>query len=385
MRSIMKPVWVGVLALAALLAPVVASAQGNAPVVSNVIAQQIPGTGNVRVTYDVSDADGDSVTVSVIFSSNNGVTYDMLPRTISGDVSKRIAPGTGKVVTWAASADFPGFYYPQVVAKVIANDGVMTSTEMVLVPGGASSIGHSSTSPLTTISAFMIDKYEVTNAEYQRFIDAGGYSTRAYWSDAGWAVRTSGGWVAPAGWNTAKYVGPNYPGFPVTGVSWYEAEAYANYMGKRLPTEAEWEKACRGNTSRTYAWGDTLDSRRSNWLDSGDPNDNNPTPVGYFNGTLYQAIFQTQDSPSLYGAYDLMGNVSEWVRDWYAQYGYPGGSLNPAGPASGSNKVHKGGSYVLGPNFLSWTERRDYGTAQNAAPSTRSASIGFRLVRPVLP
>jgi formylglycine-generating enzyme required for sulfatase activity len=372
--------------LASLLSAGVALAQGNAPVVSNVVAQQIPGTGNVRVTYDVSDADGDSVSVSVIFSSNNGVTYDMLPRTMSGDVNKRIAPGTGKLVTWSASADYPGFYYPQVVAKVIANDGVMTSSEMVLVPGGMSPINVSYQAGANVyISAFMLDKYEVTNAEYQRFIDAGGYSTRAYWSDAGWAAKTATGanWVAPLGWGVNKYVGPNYPGFPVTGVSWYEAEAYANFLGKRLPTEAEWEKALRGNTNNVYGYGSALDPKRCNYLNNGDPNDNNPTPVGYFNGTLYQAIFQTVDSPSAFGAYDLVGNVAEWMRDWYGSTGYPSGNIDPIGPSAGTVKVIKGGSFSQDETYLPprWVSPN---TTFALGPSTRQANVGFRLVRPVV-
>jgi formylglycine-generating enzyme required for sulfatase activity len=398
MRSMRGAMCAALMVFGMLAVATTVSAQGSAPVVSNVVAQQIPGTGNVRVTYDVSDPDGDSVSVSVIFSSNNGTTYDMLPRTISGDVSKRIAPGAGKVVTWAASSDFPGLYYPQVVAKVIANDGVMASSEMVLVPGG-------STAPYSSpayVSSYLIDKFEVTNAEFQRFIDAGGYSTRAYWSAEGWNRRVQGNWTAPSGWNVAgSYVGASYPGFPVSGVSWYEAEAYANFVGKRLSTEVEWEKACGLSSGRDFAWGDTLDPRRANYLNNGDPNDNFPTPVGFFNGTLYQAIFQTRNSPSPFGAYDLMGNMAEWVRDWHPASGevlssYPSGPVDPVGVSSGQYKILRGGSYASLPQYMyarygyyRYLYLQGVGNIQfvlnehYADPSRRVSNIGFRLVRPV--
>jgi formylglycine-generating enzyme required for sulfatase activity len=310
----------------------------------------------------------------------------------------RIAPGAGKVVTWAASADFPGFYYPQVVAKVIANDGMMASSEMVLVPAGNMQFGYSifsGTRGTVFISAFMLDKYEVTNAEFQRFIDAGGYSTRAYWSFDGWNRKVAYNWTAPSGWNTAgSYVGASYPGFPVSGVSWYEAEAYANFVGKRLPTEAEWERACG---TRVYAWGDTMDSRRVNFANSGDPNDNFPTPVGYFNGTVYQNIFQTRNSPSPYGAYDLMGNVAEWIRDWSSPPGstlstnYSGGGVDPVGPSSGSYKMIRGGSFLNNAQVLvsRYHQINNFGDAgltdgtHYRDPATRWSNVGFRLVRPV--
>lgn len=377
MRSMLRSLLFGVLAISTLVWVGVARAQGNAPVVSNVVAQQISGTGNVRVTYDVSDADGDSVFVSLVVSFDNGVNFNILPRTVSGDAFKRVAPGTGRQVVWSAAVDYPGFYYSQVIAKVIVNDGA--PSEMVLVPGGQSPIG----STTVFISSFAIDKYEVTNAEYKRFIDAGGYTTKAYWSESGWAAKVSGGWTAPANWGST-YVGQSAPGFPVTGVSWYEAEAFANFVGKRLPTEAEWEKACRGSTNNRYAWGDTLDPRRVNYNGSGDPNEPNPTPVGYYNGTLYFGGYQTIDSPSPFGAYDLMGNVSEWVRDAYSTTTpYPSSADNPTGAVVGGLHLFKGGSFL--DNSAGLSHRLFAATVAANSNSARISSVGFRLVRPVAP
>ena len=118
-----------------LLAAAPPAHANSAPVVSNVVATQIAGTYQVRITYDVSDADGDPVTVSVVCSSNNGVAFDLSPVTVTGDVNVAMAPGPGKQIIWNAAADYPGNLWPQVVAKVIASDGSALSGEMVMLTG----------------------------------------------------------------------------------------------------------------------------------------------------------------------------------------------------------------------------------------------------------
>lgn len=399
MRSMLGANCAALMVFGMLAVTTTASAQGSAPVVSNVVAQQIPGTGNVRVTYDVSDADGDSVTVIVVFSSNNGAAYDLFPRTIGGDINKRIPPGAGKVITWQASLDYPGVFYPQVVAKVIAYEGALSSSEMVLVPGGEFPFGRSATSSLY-VASFMIDKFEVTNGDYERFIKAGGYANPAWWSRVGWGKRVEYGWTAPHAWNEAgSYVGENYPGFPVSGVSWYEAEAYANFVGKRLPTEAEWEKACFGGIRRVYAWGDTLDPRRANYEGSGI--EVRPQPVGYFNGSLYQGTIQTRDSPSPYGVYDLMGNVAEWMQDLgdSANYlnRYPDVIPLPFPDAPAVRRMVRGGSFIHGPEYMpsryqqfvvSPSSNQGIQAGQWYAgrkwAETRYTHVGFRLARSVV-
>jgi len=355
---------------------------GSAPVVSNVFGTQIAGTGQVRITYDVSDADGDSVTARVVCSSDSGVTFDLVPVTLSGDVNVAMIPGPGKEIIWNAASDYPGHYWPQVVAKVLASDGPDLARE-VFVPAGTFTMGStvaSNEQPVHTvfIDAFWIDEYEVTNAEFKQFMDAGGYTTQAFWSPAGWSQRQSSGWTQPLYWTTGYYhSGPAWPGFPVVGVSWYEAEAYANFVGKRLPTEAEWEKAARGADERTYPWGSSIDGGRANYWASGDPYDNNSTPVGFYDGRLHPSpLFQTTDSPSPYGAYDMAGNVSEWVADWYqSDYYSVSPSSNPPGPVSGSYRVLRGGAYIFGAVELRSACR------YNIAPYGRNYYLGFRCAR----
>jgi formylglycine-generating enzyme required for sulfatase activity len=360
-------------------------------VVTNVVAAQIAQTGQVAVTYNVSDADNDQLIARVFFSSDNGVTFGLVPVSLSGDVNKLMSPGTGKQIIWDAGADYPGQYWAQVVAKVVVSDGPASAGEMVLVPAGGfirgSTSGLADEQPQKTITldAFYIDKFQVTNAEFEQFINAGelgGYFAPEFWSAEGWAARQSGGWTQPAFWGAPDYrSGPGYPGFPVIGVSWYEAEAYANYVGKRLPTEAEWEKAARGTDGRTYPWGNMdPDPSRANYDGSGDPFESGSaeiTPVGLYDGRLFPSPpFQTTNSPSLYGAYDMAGNVWEWVHDWYAADYYSSCPLsNPPGPATGTTRVSRGGSWGYGTAILRCAGRGIGG------PAGRYDGGGFRCAR----
>ena len=151
---------------------------------------------------------------------------------------------------------------------------------------------------------FFIGRYPVTNAQYRRFMEAGGYGKREYWSDEGWQWKQKKGWTEPRYWHDPKW---NQPDQPVVGVSWYEAEAYARWAGMRLPTEREWEKAARGIDGREYPWGDGFDQDRCNTRESGT---GKTTPVGKYS--------PQGDSP--YGLADAAGNVWEWCADWYDVY-----------------------------------------------------------------
>jgi serine/threonine-protein kinase len=220
---------------------------------------------------------------------------------------------------------------------------------------------------------YWIDVYEVTNAAFQQFVDAGGYSTESYWSTDGWA------WV-----RRTRVRGPatdcgeqnDVADLPKTCVSWFEAEAYAAWRGGRLPTEAEWEYAARGKDRNIFPWGNTFDGTRLNYCDVNCQNDWRDTSVD--DGYAYHApVGSYPGGVSWCGAHDMAGNVWEWTQDWYNESTYARAVNNdPTGPARGISRVLRGGSRgrmsesVRGANrFLS-------------RPTERVDGVGFRIVSP---
>ena len=179
-------------------------------------------------------------------------------------------------------------------ATIVGND----RAEMVLVPAGEFSMGDDQDDDekpthRVYLDAFYIDKYEVTNAHFQQFVQAMGHRTQA--ERAGDNMT----WRAPRG------SGSSIAGLeqhPVVRVSQEDAKAYCTWAGKRLPTEAEWEKAARGTDGRIYPWGNQFDSKRGNF-------------AGRTKGTVPVGSYEGGQSP--YGAHDMAGNVWEWVADWY--------------------------------------------------------------------
>lgn len=230
-----------------------------------------------------------------------------------------------------------------------ANDTPIEET-MVTIPAGfftrGTIAGGFDEQPVKQIylDAYAIDKYEVTNHQYAAFVAATNHRK------AGPPSRYAK--------NMARMRGTNQP---VVYVSWDDADAFCRWKGKRLPTEAEWEKAMRGGDKRLWPWGNEVDPLATNWAVARDGYDVT-APVG---------SFQRDVSP--FGVADGAGNVIEWVADWYGEtiYGSPI-DRNPKGPEFGTYKVLRGGAYTTSGTDVRVTSR------SKMVPDFRDETIGFR-------
>lgn len=191
---------------------------------------------------------------------------------------------------------------------------------MVYIPAGSFLMGRPEDDPLAGehekplhelwLPGFYLDRHPVTNEAYRAFVEAGGYQEKKYWTEAGWRCIEENKWQAPRLWQQAQYHQPRHP---VVGVCWYEAVAYARWTGKRLPSEAEWEKAASWDATarrkRRYPWGDVWDALKCNTMEHG----------------LAALTIVDRHSPSgdsAYGVADLAGNVNEWCAS-RANFKYP--------------------------------------------------------------
>ena len=240
--------------------------------------------------------------------------------------------------------------------EVAGKDGA----PMVLVPGGSFPMGvppgdrdggrdeyprHD-----VALDAFYIDKYEVTNGRYLEFVRSTAH--RAPQHPTNKKRNLWDGGLMPE--SIAER--------PVINVDWFDADAYCRWAGKRLPTEAEWEKAARGGDDRRFPWGNVEPTNKhlnynQQWI-----GEKTLMPVG---------SYEAGKSP--YGAYDMAGNVWEWVADWYdARYYEKSPGNNPQGPASGTKKV------IRGAGWQNETPTVRIFTRVESDPAVRNESTGFR-------
>jgi iron(II)-dependent oxidoreductase len=220
-------------------------------------------------------------------------------------------------------------------------------SEMVFIEAGEFTMGRDRGDPAegpahrVYLRGYWIDRYEVTNAQYLMFME----ETHR---------------PPPSCWNTPKL---NELDQPVVGVSWEDAAAYAKWAGKRLPTEAEWEKAARGGGKESayhlYPWGNAWDERRVNSREAGRDR------------TL--SVSSLPEGASPYGLLHMAGNAAEWVADWYdPDYYSRSPERDPRGPEQGIWKVVRGGGWWCRSEQCQVTHRR------KELPTARTSSIGFR-------
>ncbi len=229
--------------------------------------------------------------------------------------------------------------------------------DMVLVQGGSFLMGQAdeaNSSPVheVTVAPYLIDIYPVTNDQYRMFLLKTGH--RSPFVNAPWTMDYN--------WNRDKYP-PGTGDHPVVLISWYDAIAYAQWAGKRLLTEAEWEFAARGTDARIYPWGNEIDQTQCNYMRT---------------AGRVESVNQYPESKSPFGCVSMCGNVWEWVEDWYdKQYYAKSPSKNPTGPTSGKHKVLRGGAFDSVEDAV-----RNYFRFRQT-PHSQSIFIGIRLARDV--
>jgi formylglycine-generating enzyme required for sulfatase activity len=212
------------------------------------------------------------------------------------------------------------------------------------------------------LDAFDLDRYEVTNVQYRQFLLDTGWDPPEFWP---------GRYTAFLPDRDPAWHGAEYPSgealYPVVGVDWQDATAYCAWAGKRLATEAEWEKAARGISGRTYPWGDEWDASRAN--------------VGETDAGYTQPVGSYPSGASPFGALDMAGNAWEWVADLYdRQYYTYAPDRNPLGPESGTGeRILRGGAWDSPADHV----RASYRNGTHCfAPNYRA---GFRCARSIQP
>ena len=204
------------------------------------------------------------------------------------------------------------------------------------------------------LDGYYIDKFEVTNALYEPCVRAGVCKAPI---------------KADSFTRSSYYGNPAYDNYPVIYVDWNMANAFCEWRGASLPTEAQWEKAARGTDERVYPWDKGLDCQKSNFTF------NSRVCIG---GTSKVDNYESGKSP--YGVYDMAGNVWEWVADWYSETYYTSpSSTNPPGPDSGRARVARGGSWTRSDGEIRSANRINY------APTYFNFDLGFRCAKPISP
>jgi formylglycine-generating enzyme required for sulfatase activity len=361
-----------VLALFALAASL---AQANTPPeVTNVIATQRPHTGLIDVTFDLADGDGDDLHVTLWYSLD-GVSWDHECATVSGDVGPGILPGTGLQATWDAGTDVPDYQNQQFTLRVYADDGGggAPPAGFVLIEPGTFQMGspedepgrysNETQHPVTLTQGFYISQYEVTEEWWDDVMGSGSSTSQLPKKDVSWdmAVQFCNQLSLDEGLTPAYVIhGPD------GDVTWNrDADGY------RLPTEAEWEYACRAGNQAAFCNGPITHTEC-------DPLDPNLDEVGWYCGNNSPSGPKEvgQKAPNSWGLHDMHGNLWELVWDGY-RFDYEAlpqeDPVHDVGP--GAYRVLRGGGWGVSASFCRSARRFSHN------PVDVYFTVGFRPVR----
>jgi formylglycine-generating enzyme required for sulfatase activity len=338
------------------------------------VSSSVPYTGGNGGTYSVQNVTSTGVTglTATLAAGNFASGAGSLTFTITG------TPATSGTASFALSV---GGQTCTLTRTVNASGSGPLNIETSLIPAGTFIMGSPSTEPQrvidevqhqVTLSAFRMSKYETTNAQFAAFLNTKGigsnglYALGAYPSEVLIEANTSSGltWTGSQ-WQPVS----GKDNFPVISVSWYGATEFATYSGGRLPTEAEWEYACRAGTTSVFNTGACLNNTQANY-DWSSPYIGCTNSI-ITNSYLTQAV--NSFSPNSFGLYNMHGNVWEWCSDWYGTYSTTA-QTNPIGASIGTSRILRGSS-VDYPASICRSARRNY-----AGPSAlNNFIIGFRL------
>lgn len=349
--------------LAAFTVVLAAHAQTNPvlPVITNLVAAQRPGTFLVDVTYDLIDPDSPGgVYILAEASSTGGASYGISMRSLSGDMGM-VTPGRGKKLVWNVWNDWARNYTTNAKVRLIADDfpstigftnagnyttNVPPSTNFVWLPSGTFTMSGPPVTYVWLTKGIWMGKFEVTQAEYQNVMSN----------------------------NPSAFTGN--PNRPVEQVTWNEAVQYCQRLtareraagqistnwAYRLPTDAEWEYACRAGTTTTYCFGEDTYGNRLQFY------------AWYTANSGGQTHEVGSRAPNRWGLYDMHGNVWEMCQDFYV-YGLPGGNVtDPQGPSSGTGRIIRGGGWRDAAVSCS------SGARNVCSPSNGDNRNGFRVV-----
>lgn len=342
--------FLSVLLFAALVPPLQAQTNLAPPTITNLVSLQRPGTMFVDITYDLIDPDSTTVMIYAEGSANGGTNYLIPVGSCTGDIGP-VAPGLGKKIVWNAWNDWANNYSTNAKVRLTADDTLSALpppptnapvTNLVWIPSGTFNMSGT----LVYLSrGFWMGKYEVTQGEYLGVVSN----------------------------NPSSFTGNL--NLPVEMVNWSDAVNYCALLNAReqaagrlpagwayrLPTEAEWEYACRAGTTTQFYYGD-------------DPSYNLLRVFAWYNGNSGSTTHLVgQKAPNRWGLYDMMGNVFEWCQDWYDSL--PVGNVtDPQGPVSGSYRVMRGGSWSSVASNCASANR------SSGNPSLRYGYYGFRVV-----